>query len=323
MNIMSFMDSEIYQKLFLPLFRLVATMTIGLLIASLLESLHWTRFISRISSPLAQLAHLRDVASTSFALAFFSPAASNSLLAESHAKGEMSRRELVLANLFNSSPTFLVHLPTLFSLIFAFLGTRAFIYVGLSFVAAALRTLGTVLAGRILLPPVSETVTSQNEISSKRNNWKESIKKTVKRFKKRISKLLIYTIPIYCLFFAAQQAGWFTITEEWLAGHSSWLSFLNPKAVSIVAMYLLSESGAALSAAAFLGTNGELAPQEIILALLVGNILSTPMRAVRHQFPSYAGYFAPSMALTLVVMNQLCRAGSMILVTVVYYCFAF
>lgn len=309
-------------KLLLPLGRLVLVMCAGLLLAGLLESLHWTRFVARLASPLARFGHLREVSAASFALAFFSPAASNALLAEAYARGEMSRREMVLANLFNSSPAFLVHLPTLFSMVFAFLGTRAFVYIGLSFAAAALRTFVTMLAGRLLLP-ASAPGKELGRRESEKQSPGQVARAVWKRFKKRIGKLLKYTIPIYCLFFALQQSGHFSAAEAWLADHAAWFSFLNPKSIGIVAMYLLAESGAAFSAAAALANSGALAPQEIILALLVGNIISTPMRAVRHQFPSYAGYFAPSLAALLVFMNQTCRACSLIFVAALYYWWAF
>ena len=312
-----------YDKLLLPLLRLAATMGIGLLAASLLESLHWTRFVARLAAPLARAGHLREVSAASFALAFFSPAASNSLLAEAHARGELSRGELVFANLFNSSPTFLVHLPTLFSLVFAFLGPLAFVYVGLTFAAAALRTSCTLLAGRLLLPvPEAGCVVCPKDDEGRRS-WRETVDVTLRRFRKRIVKLLMFTVPIYILFFILQQAGLFAAAERWLAGHSDWLGFLNPKSLSIVAMHLVAESGAALSAAASMADTGSLAPREIIMALLAGNIISTPMRAVRHQFPSYAGYFTPALALRLVLANQACRAASLVLVTTAYYLYAF
>lgn len=318
------MDMDlVYGKLVLPLVRLVATMCVGLLAASLLESLHWTRFIARLASPVARLGHLREVSAASFALAFFSPTASNSLLAEAHARGELSRRELVFANLFNSSPTFLVHLPTLFSLVFAFLGPRAFVYVGLTFAAAMLRTAGTVAAGRLLLPPPLPGCAVCQEQEGKNRGLRQTVEITLRRFKKRIVKILSFTIPIYCLFFFLQQRGMFAAAEAWLADHAGWLSFLNPKALGIVVMFLVSESGAAFSAAASLSDAGALAPQEVILALLVGSILSSPMRAVRHQFPSYAGFFSPALALHLVLINQFCRFASLILVTAVYYYGAF
>ena len=59
--------------------------------------------------------------------------------------------------------------------------------------------------------------------------------------------------------------------------------------------------------------------RDVVLALMVGNILSTPVRAVRHQFPSYAGFFRPALALRLILANQGLRAASMALVTVFYY----
>ena len=316
------MDFDLYYtKLVLPLLRLVAAMCVGLLAASLLESLHWTRFVAKLAGPLARAGHLREVSAASFSLAFFSPAAANSLLAEARARGELSRGELILANLFNSSPAFLVHLPTLFSLVFAFLGPLAFVYVGLTFAASLLRTFGTLLAGRLLLPapPRQEPAAGGAE----RRGWRETVGLTWRRFKKRISKLLIFTLPIYILFFLLQQAGVFAAVESWLSGHADWLGFLNPKSLGIVVMHLAAEQGAALSAAAALADSGGLAAREIVMALLVGNIVSSPMRALRHQFPSYAGYFAPAMALRLVLANQACRAASLVCVTTAYYFYAF
>lgn len=312
----------VIDKLLFPLCRLVLVMCGGLLLAGLLESLHWTKMVARLAVPLARMGHQRAVAAAAFALAFFSPATANGLLAEAHATGKMTRRELIFANLFNSTPTFLVHLPTLFSMVFAFLGTRAFVYMGLTFAAAALRTVCTVVAGRFFLPAQP---TEANEPPNEREDksFREVGAAVWKRFKKRIGKLLKYTIPIYCLFFALQQAGVFGVAEKWLADHAGWFSFLDPKSMGIIAMYLLAESGAAFSAAAALANNSALAPQEIILALLVGNIISTPMRAIRHQLPSYAGYFSPSVGAMLVLMNQASRAASLILVAALYYWYAF
>jgi hypothetical protein len=312
----------IFTELLPPLCRLLLTICVGLLLAGILESLHWTRFVARLASPLARLGHLRQTAAASFALAFFSPATSNALLAEAHTRGEMTRREMIFANLFNSSPTFLVHLPTLFSTVFAFIGTRAFVYIGLTFAAAALRTFGTVICGRLLLPAPPKDEKSALPEEGKRSV--QGLARVVwRRFRKRVSKLIVYTIPIYCLFFVLQHVGAFKAAETWLAAHAGWFAFLNPQSVSIIAMYLVAESGAAFSAAAALADAGSLAPAEVILALLVGNIISTPMRAIRHQFPAYAGYFSPSLAATLVVMNQICRAASLIVVAAAYYWIAF
>jgi hypothetical protein len=80
------------------------------------------------------------------------------------------------------------------------------------------------------------------------------------------------------------------------------------------------DSNLALSAAAPLLNSGTLGYSQVILALLLGNILSSPMRAFRHQFPAYAGYFKPALAAELVAISQVCRILSLIAVTLLYLC---
>ena len=66
-------------------------------------------------------------------------------------------------------------------------------------------------------------------------------------------------------------------------------------------------------------SRGGLATEDVVMALMVGNILSTPMRAVRHQLPAYAGFFRPELALRLILANQGLRALSMSLMATLYY----
>ena len=66
---------------------------------------------------------------------------------------------------------------------------------------------------------------------------------------------------------------------------------------------------------------GNLSYREVVLALLVGNIVSSPMRALRHQFPYYAGIFPARLAIKLICFNQAFRMGSIILVSIGYYFF--
>ena len=59
--------------------------------------------------------------------------------------------------------------------------------------------------------------------------------------------------------------------------------------------------------------------REIVLALLAGNILAAPIRALRHQLPYYMGIFPPRLAMELVVMSQIVRAVCVILIGFCYY----
>ncbi len=308
----------LWQGLFWPMLRLLLGISVGLLVANVLESLRWTQYLARVASPLSRLAHLSDVTGAAFSTAFVSPSSANALLAENYEKNILSKREVILSNLFNSLPSYLTHTPTIFFLLWPVLGFPTFIYVGLTLFAAFARTVLTIVVARLMLPPLAEGCVICHMDTSP-VSWSSAYKKALRRFKKRIPKLLYFTVPVYVIMYILQVQGFFDAAEIWLAQHMSWLSFLRPEAMGIIALHLAAELGAALSAAGVALYGGGLSEREVVLALLVGNILSTPMRAIRHQLPSYAGFFSPSLALQLVLSNQSLRALSLVAVTVLYY----
>lgn len=307
----------LWQSLGWPLCRLLLGLSLGLLVASILENLRWTQGLARLASPLSRAAHLPPPASAAFALAFVSPAAANGLLSESLNKGTLSRRELLLANIYNSLPAYILHTPTLFFLTWPVLGIPALTYVGLTLLAAVGRTALVTLLSRHLLPSlprdayVSAVITpSFPPCTALYRAWQ--------RFLRRLPRLVGFTVPIYVLMFFLQHEGYFAMAEQWMAAHMDSVPFLKPQALGVVVLHLAAELGAALGAAGSILQTGALSARDVVLALLVGNILSTPMRALRHQFPAYAGFFRPSVALCCLVSNQGLRAMSMTVVTVAY-----
>ena len=313
----------LWKGLLWPLLRLLLGLCVGLLLANLLEALRWTRHLARLATPLARAAHLRDVAGAAFSLAFVSPVAANGLLSESHQKGEIDGRELMLANLFNSFPAYLVHTPTIFLLTWPVLGWPAVVYVGLTLLAAVGRTGLTIAFSRRLLPAPPQGCLACTAAADGETGWRAAVRKAWKRFRRRVPKLVCFTVPVYIIMYLLQRYGLFTAAEEWLAMHMEWLAFLKPQAMGIIVLHLAAELGAALGAAGSVLQTGGLEARDVVLALMVGNILSTPMRAIRHQLPAYAGFYRPALALRLILANQGLRAVSMAVVTLLYWWVAF
>ena len=302
----------------MPLSRLLISLSIGLFVGTLIEALQWTRGVAKVAQPLVRLGRLKDVAGASFSLAFFSGAAANTMLSEAYDRGEMTKREIVLSNLFNSLPTYFLHLPTLFFIAAPFIGPAAGLYVGLTVLAAFMRTLAIVLLGRLTLPPLPEGCVSCLLAEDKRWDWRGALDKTWKRFKRRLPRMVFYTIPIYVVFFFLKRWGVFDMMEDYMAHHVAFLSWLPPQAMGIIVFHMAAETTAGYAAAGAMVATGGLTLKQLVLALLVGNILSSPVRAVRHQFPYYAGIFKPGLALNLIVSNQALRAASIALVTLGY-----
>lgn len=301
-----------------PLLKLLASLSVSLLVANLIETLNWTRLLARFAKPLTRAGHMQDVVGASFSLAFFSGMAANTMLAEAHQQGRLTDRELVLANLFNSLPTYFLHLPTMLFVATPFLGPAAAVYVGLTFGAAVLRSLLIVLAGRCLLPAREEGCL-ECQLPDKGPTWREALAKSWRRFKKRIAKICLITAPIYAAMVLLNSWGFFAQAERFIGQYLSFMDWLSPKAASIVVFGMAAEFTAGLAAAGALLQGGELPMKEVVLALLVGNLLSTPMRAFRHQFPYYAGIFKPALAMKLIVHNQAFRAVSLVAAAVAFH----
>lgn len=301
-----------------PILKLLGALSLSLLAANLVETLNWTRFLARFARPLIRAGHMQDIVGASFSMAFFSGMAANTMLSEAHQQGRLSDRELVLANMFNSLPTYFLHLPTMIFVTVPFLGRAAAVYVGMTLGAAILRTLGIVLAGRVLLPLLPEGCV-ECQLPERGPTWREALLKSWKRFKKRITKICLITVPIYAAMVALNSWGAFAAAERFIADNLSFLDWLSPKAASIVVFGMAAEFTAGLAAAGALLNAGDLPQKEVVLALLLGNLLSTPMRAFRHQFPYYAGIFKPALAMKLIVHNQSFRAASLLVVGVGYY----
>ncbi|MDR2744063.1 MAG: hypothetical protein LBB66_02530 [Desulfovibrio sp.] len=316
------LPAALWESLGLPLLRLLAGLAAGLLLASMLESLNWARFLARPARPLARAAHLSESSCAAFALSFVSPAAANSLLADAHSGGLISGRELILANLFNSLPAYMVHTPSIFLLAWPVLGPPAVVYVGLTLLAAAGRTGFTVILAAMALPAAKDPAmaAAAPELAPAGGvRPRDALKRAGRCFVRRLPRLVLITVPVYALMYVLQRLGQFERLEEWLGMHMAWLGFLKPEAMGVVVLHLAAEFGAALGAAGFALQSGALAPRDIVLALMVGNILSTPVRALRHQLPAYAGFFRPPLALKLVLANQALRAVSMAIVATLYY----
>ncbi len=302
-----------------PLIRLLFFVSVGLFIANVIEALNWTRVMAKLAQPLIRAGNLKDISGASFSMAFFSGVAANSMLAEAYEQGRLSDRELVLANLFNSLPTYFLHLPTMLSVTMPFLGIDAVVYVSLTLGAAVGRTACIVALGRLLLPRPPDSCIVCRLDENKAKTFRDALRTSWKRFKKRIRRILLVTLPIYVVFYFANRWGVFAMVEQFLTDNVSVLSFLPPKAMSIVVFQLGAEFTAGLAAAGALLEGGGLAGPQVVMALMVGNVLSSPVRAFRHQFPYYAGIFPARTALKLIVYSQAMRAVSVAAAAAAYY----
>lgn len=314
--------TQLWPSLIWPLIRLIFFISLGLIVANFIESLNWTSKIATLARPLIRFGNLSETAGASFSMALFSGVSANTMLSEAYAKKTISPKELILSNLFNSLPTYFLHLPTVFFITAPLIKGAAFIYVGITFGAAIFRTISIVILSRFLLPTREQEATKEGEsieVQCGNIDWRGALKKSWKRFKKRIRKIIRYTVPIYIIVFVMHRVGIFAFLEGGMAEYLSFLPWLTPQSIGIITLHIAAEFTAGLSVAGALLQQGSMSYREVVLALLVGNVLSSPVRAIRHQLPYYAGIFPPKTAAQLILYNQLFRIGSLMFVGTIYF----
>ena len=132
-----------------------------------------------------------------------------------------------------------------------------------------------------------------------------------------MTMVAVWVMPIYVAVFLANTMGWFDFMQDALA-HLVVSSFIPVESLSVVVLSFVAEFTSGFAAAGALMSAGVLSVKQTVVALLVGNILAFPIRALRHQLPHYMGIFQPKLGTQLLVLGQVLRIGSIMVVGAVY-----
>jgi len=93
--------------------------------------------------------------------------------------------------------------------------------------------------------------------------------------------------------------------------------------VGILIFSLAAEATGGFAAAGALLASQALSPAAVLVTLILGTIISSPMRAIRHQLPFYLGVYTPKLGLKLMILSQLFRILSLLPFLLLIYLFWF
>ncbi len=307
---------RLYSRLFLPLLRLTLAVGVGLLLGIIIENAGLAARIGRLFAPFLRFGHLKEASALAFTTAFFSAVSASTILMNAHQDKAIDRRELMISALILTFPAFFAHLPSMFFIITPFVGILGLYYLLILLSADILRTAAFLLAARLTLPPYAP---APAPTAQERPGWSQIWQDTRKKFLSRLYNILVITIPIFVLVFLAQEGGAF----EWLREQftSSLAGIRLPvEAFSILAFSLAAETTGGFAAAGALLSSQALSSGVVLFTLVLGTILSSPMRAVRHQLPYYLGIYTPALGLKLMVLSQIFRTLSLLpFLLMIYY----
>ncbi|BBO75980.1 hypothetical protein DSCW_33970 [Desulfosarcina widdelii] len=308
----------VFRRMLFPLVRLLAFITLGLAVGQMIEATGWTGKIGKLGAPLFRFARLGPQCSAAFSTAFFSGTAANAMLYEFWQDGKISRQQLILTNLANQLPAFFLHLPTTVFIVLPLTGWAGGLYFILTFLAALIRLAAVLLWGRFRQIFDSQAWSQENSAPLSKDKRRGILKAIGEKLPGRLTTVATYVVPIYIAVFLLNSAGVFDWTRQWLA---HWVSdrFVPVEALSLVVLSFAAEFTSGFAAAGAMLQEGVITSKQAVMALLVGNVVAFPIRALRHQLPRLMGIFAPRLGLQILLLGQGFRIVSLILVGGAYY----
>jgi hypothetical protein len=310
------------EQVTVQLIRLIFFISLGIFLGLVIEDKGWTRYLAIFSAPVFRFARLGQRCSAAFGTAIFSGVAANAMLNTLYHERKISRQQLFLSNFINQFPAFFLHLPTTFFIVVSLTRWAGVLYFSLTFAALILRSTGCIIYGHLALPPIKTEV--KNPIGANPN---EPIKhpssiwnKLKNRLPRRIAKVIVYVVPTYIAVYLVNAAGGFnmlrTVFANWVVD-----AFLPVESLSVIILSFVAEFTSGFAAAGALLNAGVLTMKQTVIALLIGNIVAFPVRALRHQLPRYLGIFTPKLGIQILLSGQLLRITSLIIIGWLYFLF--
>ncbi len=308
----------ITSRVFVPLLRLIAIMAATLYLTAVIEAKGWSRMVAALSRPLVRLGNLSDWSATAFTTAFLSGIAANTMLWNAYKEGKISKKEMFLSALLNVGlPSYFLHLPVTFAIIVPLAQEAGLLYMAVTFLAAIIRTVIVIIAGRVMLKGPAHH--AMDEQAHQQEKGRAGIMELFKKYlTKRLSYIVLYTVPIYMLVVLLRLHGFFEMLQH-TAAHLLKTNAIPVEGISVVVFSIVAEFSAGAAAAGAMLQEGVLTVKQTVLALVLGNIIATPIRALRHQLPRYLGIYTPSMGLALLLIGQALRVISVIMAAGLFF----
>ncbi len=287
--------------------KIVPIIAIGIFATGLAVNLGLMRKFDRLVKPLSAKARISGTSALSVVTCTFSSTAGYSMLSEGLNNKRISEREVIAVSLITSFPGILSHLFTFFiPVVIPILGfTTGVIYVCLRGFVALLKTCLGIFLARLWLKDIdNQSTNSQSSVSNpvhtsidKKHALNKSAASTYKMLK-RITPIMFITLFLTSV---AMELGIFQSFSKILDPVMNILGLESEIALISATLIVNTYSGMILSGS-LLG-DGMISTKGVLIALLLGNVISFSTRFVKHSLPLHVSLFGPKLGGKIVAVN--------------------
>jgi len=317
------MDYDLLLKILNSFLKLFFIASSGCFIGTIIEQRNWSKFVAFIVKPIIRFGRLPDICATSFITSFASAHASNNMLVSAYDSKEISRGEMIIAGIANSFPRKLFmtvklinFIPIFPVLLVAYLSIQ--IFVGLS------RTILLLFINRIYFNKKRKILGDKalNKIISDKlkatPSWENSFLTAKKRTMLFMKKMFLITMPIYIIVLYLSKTGVLKKIEKLIPDSLDFI--LTPEIIDIMLTRFASLIAAIHHSSEMLAAS-QVTVMQILIALLAGNIITTPFRTVKRNLPIALAIFPKRDGAWIVGLTQGYRMLASLIVIIILFLF--
>ncbi|WZV04403.1 hypothetical protein AAEX28_01200 [Lentisphaerota bacterium WC36G] len=292
---------------------------IATIIGAIFEFRAWSKFFPFFTNTFVKLGRFSPISGISFLTSFISSKAANTLISSSYSEKSLSRHEMFLCACCNSYAAYFSHALRIAP---AFIGITGLVgvYYYLSILGPGLLfTIVFILINFLLtkrqelknFSNSSKLTQTEDKLKNKVLSWQDTLKRANKRGLNLIKRILIVSTPLYFYSSYLASAGVF---KQWTNSMPEMFqSIVSPEILTILVSRLGGLTAAGNVGAGLLA-NGNITALGFLQALIIGNIITNPIRTFRRNLPTALSIFPQLNGLYLVLLLQFLRLIASIII---------
>ena len=289
--------------------KIVPIIAIGIFVTSLAVNLGLMRKLDPLIKPLSSKANISAVSALSVVTCTFSTTAGYSMLVDGLNEKIVSEREVIATTVISSFPSILSHLFTYFvPVVIPILGlTTGSIYVCLVGFAAFLKSCVGIFLARLWLKGANK-FSAKPQLSTNLDPTRVPVgikKSAVNKSAKSTYRMLKRIVPtMFITLFLVSVAMELTLFKSFSAILEPVTSILGLESeIALISATEIVNTYAGIILAGSLLSEGLISTKGVIIALLLGTVVSFSARFVKHSLPLHVSLFGPKLGGKTVAVN--------------------
>jgi hypothetical protein len=301
-----FAGSSIVLSCFKSALSIILAICIGSAAMMLMERYSLFDAISVPLKPLLGFARLPRIAGAAFSIAFFSRSASNALLADERRKENVTRREMIFGAMGSAYPSMAFNYFQIMFPVIGAIGIAGLAYFAIVNVVGVLTTIVIFLSARCMLPAMSHPrdIPGEEYGASRPVSWRGAWENFKARTLMLVSRIIFITVPLFILTALVAEKGFFELAQGYFPDKVKEL--FSPEIITVAFARMGSIFGAAGIGAELLRQN-QIDARGLVIAFLLGNLLSMPFRFIRKTLPASVGIFSGTDGFIIAIIPQALR----------------